>query len=236
MQLTELMNLCTKLSNRVLSLEQINTNQAVKINKLKKRVKKLKGKKRKRTHGLKRMYKVGLSARIVSSNEEDGDEVIMDVTTGENVEQDATVAEKEVSTAAGELVTTAEGVEDQIALDEEVSRKLEAQMKAEMEEEERIAREKDEANIAIIKEWDDVQATIDADKRITKIDADKDLFLIDEAAQDQGRMNEEEMFGVDDLDGDEVIMDVTTGENVEQDATVAEKEVSTAAGELVTTA
>nr|GEW68202.1 hypothetical protein [Tanacetum cinerariifolium] len=45
---------------------------------------------------------------------------------------------------------------DQIALDEEVARKLEAEMKAETEEEERIAREKDEANRAVIKEWDDV--------------------------------------------------------------------------------
>nr|GEV19392.1 hypothetical protein [Tanacetum cinerariifolium] len=57
---------------------------------------------------------------------------------------------------------------DQIALDEEVARKLEAKMRAEMEEEERIAREKDEANRAVIKEWDDVQATIDADKHAKK--------------------------------------------------------------------
>nr|GFD10302.1 hypothetical protein [Tanacetum cinerariifolium] len=37
---------------------------------------------------------------------------------------------------------------DQIAFDKEVARKLEAEIKAEMEEEERIAREKDEANMA----------------------------------------------------------------------------------------
>nr|GEV11126.1 putative ribonuclease H-like domain-containing protein [Tanacetum cinerariifolium] len=96
-----------------------------KIKKLKKRVKKLKGKK-KRTHGLKRLYKVRLSARVESSEEEkgrmndedlfgvndlDGDEVIVDVTAGKNVEQDATVAEKEVSVTADEVVTTAESVE-----------------------------------------------------------------------------------------------------------------------------
>nr|GEV96205.1 hypothetical protein [Tanacetum cinerariifolium]GEV96866.1 hypothetical protein [Tanacetum cinerariifolium] len=52
---------------------------------------------------------------------------------------------------------------DQIALDEEVARKLEAEIRAKMEEKERIAREKDEANRAVIEEWDDVQATIDAD-------------------------------------------------------------------------
>nr|GEY56384.1 hypothetical protein [Tanacetum cinerariifolium] len=72
--------------------------------------------------------------------------------------------------------------------------------------------------------------------RIAEIDADENLFLIDETAQDQGMMNEEDLFGVHDLSGDEVIMDVTAGENVEQDETVAEKEVSTADDEVVTTA
>nr|GEV71809.1 hypothetical protein [Tanacetum cinerariifolium] len=57
---------------------------------------------------------------------------------------------------------------DQIAFDEEVARNLDAQMKAKMEEEEMIAREKDEANRAVIKEWDDVQATIDADRQLVK--------------------------------------------------------------------
>nr|GEU76436.1 hypothetical protein [Tanacetum cinerariifolium] len=152
-QLSELMELCTKLSDRVPSLKQIKTNQAAKIKKLKKRVKKLEGKKKKRTHGLKRMYKVGLSARIVSSAEEG-------------------LGEQEDASKQG---------------------------------------------------------------RITKINANEDLSLIDKTTQDQGRLNEEEMFGVDDLDDDEVIINVTTGENVEQDATVAKKEVSTAAGEVVTT-
>nr|GFA22924.1 hypothetical protein [Tanacetum cinerariifolium] len=49
------------------------------------------------------------------------------------------------------------------------------------------------------------------------------------------------MFRVNDLDGDELIMDVTDGEEVEESTKVAEKEVSTAdpiitAGEVVTTA
>nr|GEW21765.1 hypothetical protein [Tanacetum cinerariifolium] len=243
MQLIELMNLCTKLQKQVLDLEKANTAQAKEIVDLKKGVKKLKRKKKSRTSGLKRLWKVGSTTRVESSkdkeslgdqedeskqgsminnidqdveitlvdktqarmNEEDmfgvndldGDEVIMDVTTGENVEQDETVAEKEVSTAdpvttAGEVVTTVEDVEargvivqepsefkttsslqpsqlpqakdqgkgiivelekplkkkDQITSDEEVARKLEAHMKAKIEEEERLAREKDEANIA----------------------------------------------------------------------------------------
>nr|GEY70695.1 hypothetical protein [Tanacetum cinerariifolium] len=49
-------------------------------------------------------------------------------------------------------------------------------------------------------------------------------------------MNDEDLFGVNDLDGDEVILDVTVGENVEQDATVAKKEISAATDEVVTTA
>nr|GFB31788.1 hypothetical protein [Tanacetum cinerariifolium] len=57
---------------------------------------------------------------------------------------------------------------DQITLDEEVARKLEAEMKAKMEEEERIAREKDKENKAVIEEWDDVQATIDADRQLAE--------------------------------------------------------------------
>nr|GEV27390.1 hypothetical protein [Tanacetum cinerariifolium] len=135
-QLNELMEICTKFSDRVLSLEQNKTNQAAENKKLKKRVKKLEGKKKKRTHGLKRMYKVGLSARIVSFDEE--------------------------------------GLDDQ----EDASKQ----------------------------------------GRIAKIDDDEDLSLINKIAQDQGRMNEEDLFGVHDLDSDGVIAGVTAGENVEQDA------------------
>nr|GEV62620.1 retrovirus-related Pol polyprotein from transposon TNT 1-94 [Tanacetum cinerariifolium] len=57
---------------------------------------------------------------------------------------------------------------DKIAFDEEVTRKIKAQMKAEMEEEERIAREKDEANIAVIEQWNEVQAKTDADMELSQ--------------------------------------------------------------------
>nr|GEY40648.1 hypothetical protein [Tanacetum cinerariifolium] len=57
----------------------------------------------------------------------------------------------------------------------------------------------------------------------------------------EGRINEEEMFEVNDLDGDEVIVDATAGEEVKQSIKVAEKEVSvvdpvTTFGEVATTA
>nr|GFA00010.1 hypothetical protein [Tanacetum cinerariifolium] len=55
---------------RVLDLETIKTTQALKIDSLKRRVKKLERRKRSRTHGLKRLYKVGLSARVESSEDE----------------------------------------------------------------------------------------------------------------------------------------------------------------------
>nr|GEV18667.1 hypothetical protein [Tanacetum cinerariifolium] len=159
LQLNELMEICTKLSDKVLSLEQIKTNQAAEIDKLKKRVKKLKGKKKKRTHRIKILYKVGLSARIISFDEE--------------------------------------GLGDQ----EDASKQ----------------------------------------GRITEIDADKDLSLTNKTAQDQDRMNDQDMFGVNDLDGDEVAVDVSAGEKEEQSEKVAEKEVSTVDpittdGEVVTTA
>ncbi|GJY22199.1 hypothetical protein Tco_0394765 [Tanacetum coccineum] len=49
---------------------QIPTHQANEIASLKRRVKKLEQKKRSRTHGLKRLYKVGSSRRVESSDEE----------------------------------------------------------------------------------------------------------------------------------------------------------------------
>nr|GEW83988.1 hypothetical protein [Tanacetum cinerariifolium] len=247
MKLSELMEIYLKLPGRVLYLEKIKTNQAAKIKKLKQRVMKLEGKKKNRTNGLKRLYK-GRIAEIDANedlslinettqdqwrmNDEylfrvkdlNGDEVIVDVTTGENVEKDATVAEKDVNAVADEVVSIAKSIEgitaattpkiskddvilaqtlteikaaksmatgvtiqepsnfrttspsqssqplqtkdkgkgimvepkkplkrkDQITLDEKVVKKLEAKMKAEMDEEERITREKDKANIVLI--------------------------------------------------------------------------------------
>ncbi|GKG47169.1 hypothetical protein Tco_0504366, partial [Tanacetum coccineum] len=64
------MDLCTNLQNRVLDLEYIKTNQALEIDSLKRRVKKLEKKQSSRTHKLKRLYKIGLSARVVSSEDE----------------------------------------------------------------------------------------------------------------------------------------------------------------------
>ncbi|GJS47606.1 hypothetical protein Tco_0597727 [Tanacetum coccineum] len=70
LKLQELMELCTNLQQRVLDLEKTKTTQAEEIVSLKRRVKKLEQKKRSRTHGLKKLYKVGSSRRVESSDEE----------------------------------------------------------------------------------------------------------------------------------------------------------------------
>ncbi|GJX94779.1 hypothetical protein Tco_0349365 [Tanacetum coccineum] len=70
LKLKKLMELCTNLKNRVIDLEKTKTSQAWEITSLKMRVKRLDKKKGSRTHGLKRLYKVGLSRRVESSDEE----------------------------------------------------------------------------------------------------------------------------------------------------------------------
>ncbi|GKC81079.1 hypothetical protein Tco_1136796, partial [Tanacetum coccineum] len=69
LKLEKLMALCTNLQNRVLNLEPTKTTQALEIDSLKRRVKKLEKKQRSRTHGLRRLYKVGLSTRVISSDD-----------------------------------------------------------------------------------------------------------------------------------------------------------------------
>ncbi|GKC19475.1 hypothetical protein Tco_1021625 [Tanacetum coccineum] len=53
---------------------------------------------------------------------------------------------------------------DQVALDEDLARNLQAQLEAELIEEERLARkQEEEANIALIESWDNTQAMMEAD-------------------------------------------------------------------------
>ncbi|GKA27628.1 hypothetical protein Tco_0713796 [Tanacetum coccineum] len=117
LKLEELMALCTSLQNRVLDLEHTKTTQALEIDSLKRRVKKLKKKQRSRTHGLRRLYKVGLSARVISSKDEGlGEEdaskqgrKIHDIDADEDITLDNVHDEDMFDTVAtaGEVVTTA---------------------------------------------------------------------------------------------------------------------------------
>nr|GEV33985.1 hypothetical protein [Tanacetum cinerariifolium] len=130
----EVVNFLAKVDGRKVIVNEISIRRDLRLDDAE-------GKKKKRTHGLKRFYKVGLNARVESFEDEEG-----------------------------------------------------------------------------------LGAQEDAFKqgRISKIDANEDLFLIDKTAQDKGRIKDQDLFGVHDLDGDEVCVDVTTGENVKHDAIVAE--------------
>nr|GFB62070.1 hypothetical protein [Tanacetum cinerariifolium]GFB95958.1 hypothetical protein [Tanacetum cinerariifolium] len=61
---------------RVIDLEKTKTTQALEIDSLKRRVKKLEKKQRSRSYKLKRLYKVGLSSRVESfdDNEDLGED------------------------------------------------------------------------------------------------------------------------------------------------------------------
>nr|GFA83828.1 hypothetical protein [Tanacetum cinerariifolium] len=74
----------------VLDLETTKTTQALEIDSLKRRVKKLEMRKMSRTHRLKRLYKVGLSARVESSKDkglgkEDALRRIANIDTNEDI-------------------------------------------------------------------------------------------------------------------------------------------------------
>nr|GEX63654.1 hypothetical protein [Tanacetum cinerariifolium] len=80
------MALCTNLQNRVLDLEKTKTTQHNEIAILKRRVKKLEKINRSRNHKLKSLYKVGLTARVESSNDEESLEMFdVNALDGEDV-------------------------------------------------------------------------------------------------------------------------------------------------------
>nr|GFA52248.1 hypothetical protein [Tanacetum cinerariifolium] len=64
------MEICTNLQQRVIDLKNTKTVQAQEISSLKRRVKRLEKKRRLRTHGLKRLYNIVISARVESSVDE----------------------------------------------------------------------------------------------------------------------------------------------------------------------
>nr|GEZ26812.1 hypothetical protein [Tanacetum cinerariifolium] len=127
LKLTELMELCTQLQSRVFALETTKVNQALEIGSLKRRVKNLEKKASKKTHKLKKLYKIGSSTRVESSedtglgNQEDASKqrrriddldanevvALVDETQGRNdqdmfdtsvLDDEEVVAKKEVST------------------------------------------------------------------------------------------------------------------------------------------
>ncbi|GKA68987.1 uncharacterized mitochondrial protein-like protein [Tanacetum coccineum] len=203
LKLDELMALCTTLQSRVLDLEKTKTTQANKIASLKRRVKKLEKKDRSRTHKLKRLYKVGLTTRVESSgDEEDLDDVDnemfdMDALNGKEVfvaGQNENVVEKvvdagQVSTATTTVTITTEEITLAQALEAlKTSKPKKLLQSYKLDEEERLAREKaekeKEANIALTKEWDDIQDKIKADHELAQrlqVEEQEELFVEEKA-------------------------------------------------------
>nr|GEV84028.1 hypothetical protein [Tanacetum cinerariifolium] len=75
---------------RVINLEKTKTNQANEIDSLKKRVKKIERRNKSRTYKLKRLYKVGLPARVESSDNEEslGEEAFKQERRIDNIDAD----------------------------------------------------------------------------------------------------------------------------------------------------
>nr|GEX70218.1 hypothetical protein [Tanacetum cinerariifolium] len=134
-------------------------------------------------------------------NDLDGNEVIMDVTAGENVEKSTKVAEKEdkvqaksdadmelaqkLETKEQEQLTDAEKQDSGGKVKEKSSRVTEGNSK-------RVGDELQQENAKNV-----INLPVNG-RMIDNIDQDKEIALVDET---QGRMNEEEMFRVNDLDG-----------------------------------
>nr|GEX27640.1 hypothetical protein [Tanacetum cinerariifolium] len=148
---------------------QTKTTQANEIDSLKKRVKKLERRNNSRTHKLKRLYKVGLTARVESLDNE------------ESLGKDASKQERRIDDIDADEDITLDKVKgikvekhvklrkkDKIRLDEEAALKLQGKF----DKEQRLTREKAkkelEANIALIETWDDVQAKTNADYQLAE--------------------------------------------------------------------
>nr|GEX34482.1 uncharacterized mitochondrial protein AtMg00810-like [Tanacetum cinerariifolium] len=134
--LKELMEIYTNLQQRVIDLENTKTAQAQEISSLIKRVKRLEKKRSSRPHGLKRLYKIGLSARVESSDEEqslgeedaskqgkniaDIDAVAEITLADETAEDQGRYDDQEMfdikTVSTGALITTADAIPDELTM------------------------------------------------------------------------------------------------------------------------
>ncbi|GKE42503.1 hypothetical protein Tco_1469787 [Tanacetum coccineum] len=177
LKLNELMELCTNLSQRVFDLENTKTSQSTEIAKLKEKVKKLEIRSKSRTPGLKRLRKA--QGRI-------DDNLMFD--TGVFDEQEVKVEKtlikikatkpKAVTTAATTTTTAVTRPKARGVVAQEPSElrtttsssqtlqlhRLQEELKAELEEEERLARQKKEEDNLIL--WDNIQAMMEADYKL----------------------------------------------------------------------
>ncbi|GJY56080.1 putative ribonuclease H-like domain-containing protein, partial [Tanacetum coccineum] len=174
LKLTELMDLCTNLQKKVLDLEKAKTAQDSEIASLKKKVKKLERRNKSRTLGLKRLRKVGSARRVESYDEASlGDQEdaskqgwkIADI----NADAEVTLIDETQGRNDDNLMFNTGVLDEQEVEVEKVVSTAEVTTKTELEEEERLTRQKEEeANISLIESWDNTQAMMDADYQMAQ--------------------------------------------------------------------
>ncbi|GJR27767.1 putative ribonuclease H-like domain-containing protein [Tanacetum coccineum] len=189
LQLKELLELCTKLSERVLDLENTKTSQAAEITKLKERAKKLERRNKLSTPRLKRLRKVGRTARIESS--EDEEVTLVDEAQGRNDDNlmfdTGVFDEQEVEVEIAVRLQAQEQKRQDSGLFIERDAEVALRLQAELDEELRVERERQEeaSKVAIAEMFDEVQARIDADyelaARMTQEEQEK--YTIEERAR-----------------------------------------------------
>ncbi|GKC04495.1 copia protein [Tanacetum coccineum] len=207
LKLTELMNLCTKLSERVLDLEHTKDTRAQEITNLKLRFKKLEKKAGSSTHKLKRLYKgrsiedidKDLEVTLVDETQERNDDLMFNIgdlddeevvvaKQSEKVIEEVVNAAQTISTASvtvtaasnvilkskdkGKAIMTKPGVplkkKEQVRLDEELARNLEAEERDVVRLEREEAKRQEQASIALIESWDNTQAMMEADRLLAE--------------------------------------------------------------------
>ncbi|GJV81076.1 putative ribonuclease H-like domain-containing protein [Tanacetum coccineum] len=154
LKLQELMELCTNLQTRVLDLETTKTTQGNEITSLKRRLRSWKGE-----IGQELTNSKDYTRLMFDVNALDGEEVI--VVEQEVAAKDLTVDEVTLAHALAALKSAKPKVKG-IVIEEPSVPVSAASTK------DRLAREKDEANVALTEEWDDIQAKIKADHELAQ--------------------------------------------------------------------
>ncbi|GJU46292.1 hypothetical protein Tco_1203558 [Tanacetum coccineum] len=93
------------------------------------------------------------------------------VTTASVEDSDVPTTIKEITLAQTliQIKAAKPKVKDQIALDEQIARDVQAKLDAELIEEQKLARkQEEEANIALIESWENTQAMIEADRLLSE--------------------------------------------------------------------
>ncbi|GKB64162.1 hypothetical protein Tco_0920348 [Tanacetum coccineum] len=188
MQLKELIDFCTKLQQRVLDLENTKTTQAQKITRGCIKTGGIHDIDADEDITLENVY----DTKMFDVNDLHGDEVFVEkevlvegvVSAAEEIVNAVIITEDEITLAQAlaELKSVKPKMKkkDQISFDEQEAIRLQA----EFDEEVRLARENDKANVALIEEWNDIQAKIETDYELAqRVQADKQEELtVDEKA------------------------------------------------------